>query len=93
MSFKRFSSGHLSYIHDISYDWYGRRLATCSSDQRIKIWDLDPNTNEFKLSGEIRVNIDILYIEILNNTITFALILTCCIISSLTYRYMVIISC
>ncbi|XP_049848602.1 nucleoporin SEH1-B-like [Schistocerca gregaria] len=32
---------HESLIHDAAYDYYGRRLATCSSDQRIKIWDLN----------------------------------------------------
>jgi nucleoporin SEH1 len=29
---------HNDIVHDISFDWYGRRLATCSSDQKIKIW-------------------------------------------------------
>jgi hypothetical protein len=24
---------HKDLIHDVAYDWYGRRLATCSSDQ------------------------------------------------------------
>lgn len=35
-----FSAGHDDLIHHISYDYYGTRLATCSSDQRIKVWDL-----------------------------------------------------
>ena len=26
-------------IHDISYDYYGKRVATCSSDQMIRIFD------------------------------------------------------
>jgi hypothetical protein len=26
---------HKDLIHDVAYDWYGRRLATCSSDQAI----------------------------------------------------------
>jgi len=34
-----FALGHDDYVHDISYDFYGKRLATCSSDQKIKIWD------------------------------------------------------
>ena len=29
-----------NFIHDISFDYYGRRFATCSTDARIKIWDL-----------------------------------------------------
>jgi len=27
------------FIHDLAFDWYGKRLATCSSDQKIKVWD------------------------------------------------------
>lgn len=26
-------------MHDVAYDWYGTRLATCASDQRIKVWE------------------------------------------------------
>jgi len=39
-----FQTKHEDFIHDISYDFYGKRMATCSSDQKIKIWDQD-NTN------------------------------------------------
>eukprot|EP00667_Euglena_gracilis_P015295 EG_transcript_15911 len=35
------SSQHEEYVHDLAYDFYGKRLATCSSDKRIKIWDKD----------------------------------------------------
>ncbi|XP_035225824.1 nucleoporin SEH1-like, partial [Stegodyphus dumicola] len=31
---------HKDLIHDVAYDFYGERLATCSSDQTVKIWDL-----------------------------------------------------
>lgn len=31
---------HDDYLHDVAYDYYGRRLATCGSDQRIKIWSV-----------------------------------------------------
>jgi len=37
--FHRFETQHDDLIHDLSYDFYGKRLATCSSDQRIKVWD------------------------------------------------------
>jgi len=37
--FHRFEMQHDDLIHDISYDYYGKRMATCSSDQRIKVWD------------------------------------------------------
>ncbi|KAG5670547.1 hypothetical protein PVAND_000801 [Polypedilum vanderplanki] len=30
---------HRDVIHDCSYDYYGQRMATCSSDQTIKIWE------------------------------------------------------
>jgi WD40 repeat protein len=39
MSFSRFSTDHNAFIHDLAYDYYGRRLATCSSDKKIKVWD------------------------------------------------------
>ncbi|KAI9478154.1 MAG: WD40-repeat-containing domain protein [Benjaminiella poitrasii] len=35
----KFDTGHEDLIHDISYDFYGKRLVTCSSDQRLKVWD------------------------------------------------------
>ena len=34
-----FPSDHADFIHDLAYDYYGRRLASCSSDQKIKIFD------------------------------------------------------
>ena len=30
---------HEDYVHDIAFDFYGRRLATASADKKIKIWD------------------------------------------------------
>ncbi|KAK4474827.1 hypothetical protein MN116_001943 [Schistosoma mekongi] len=36
-------ANHADLIHDVAYDFYGRRMATCSSDQMIKIWDLKDN--------------------------------------------------
>ncbi|KAL3313691.1 Nucleoporin SEH1 [Cichlidogyrus casuarinus] len=41
---------HADLIHDISYDYYGKRMATCSSDQ---IWDLQPN-DVWKCSSQWR---------------------------------------
>ena len=37
---KKLATGHLDVIHDVCYDYHGKRLATCSSDRRIKIFDL-----------------------------------------------------
>lgn len=28
---------HKDVIHDVSYDYYGKRMATCSSDQTVKV--------------------------------------------------------
>ncbi|XP_026743730.1 nucleoporin SEH1 [Trichoplusia ni] len=34
---------HKDLIHDVAYDFYGERMATCSSDQYVKVWDSDGN--------------------------------------------------
>ncbi|CCH46179.1 putative WD repeat-containing protein [Wickerhamomyces ciferrii] len=47
---KPFSTQHEELIHDVSYDFYGKQIATCSSDQHIKIFDLDSNSNEWVLN-------------------------------------------
>jgi nucleoporin SEH1 len=36
--FLPFKSGHNDFVHDVAYDYYGKRLASCSSDRRIKVW-------------------------------------------------------
>lgn len=30
---------HEDYVHDMAFDQAGKRIATCSSDQRIRIWE------------------------------------------------------
>jgi len=50
-SFDRFNTQHQDVIQDVSYDFYGKRLATCSSDMTIKVWDLD-DTSEWKQTAE-----------------------------------------
>jgi len=35
-----FDSEHTDIIHDAQFDFYGRNLATCSSDGSIKLWDI-----------------------------------------------------
>lgn len=37
---KTIQADHKDLIHDVAYDFYGRRLASCSSDQTVKVWDL-----------------------------------------------------
>eukprot|EP01103_Thecamoeba_quadrilineata_P008814 TRINITY_DN18540_c0_g1_i1.p1 TRINITY_DN18540_c0_g1~~TRINITY_DN18540_c0_g1_i1.p1 ORF type:complete len:304 (-),score=61.00 TRINITY_DN18540_c0_g1_i1:24-935(-) len=41
-----FDTKHEDMIHDVQMNYYGRRMATCSSDRTIKIWDvaLDSST-------------------------------------------------
>lgn len=36
----QFESGHTDMVHDATFDYYGRRLATCSSDRVIKVFDV-----------------------------------------------------
>jgi nucleoporin SEH1 len=52
-SFKKLETEHEDLVHDVSYDHYGKRLATCSADQKIKVWDLNEN-GEWKLSSIIK---------------------------------------
>lgn len=33
-------TGHLDMVHDVQLDYYGKRLATCSSDRTVKVFDL-----------------------------------------------------
>lgn len=34
---KTIAADHKDLIHDVSYDFHGRRMATCSSDQSVKV--------------------------------------------------------
>eukprot|EP00742_Colponemidia_sp_Colp-10_P001638 GILJ01001757.1.p1 GENE.GILJ01001757.1~~GILJ01001757.1.p1 ORF type:complete len:340 (+),score=22.35 GILJ01001757.1:60-1022(+) len=42
-----FDSGHEAMIHDAQLDYYGKRLATCSSDRTIKIFEVAGETQTF----------------------------------------------
>ena len=33
--------GHLDYVLDVAFDYYGRRFATASSDRTVRVWDLN----------------------------------------------------
>ncbi|PPQ76198.1 hypothetical protein CVT26_009095 [Gymnopilus dilepis] len=39
------SNAHNDLVTDAAYDFYGLRLATCSLDQRIKVWQMDESNN------------------------------------------------
>lgn len=41
-------TGHRDIVHDTQFDYYGRFLATCSSDRTIKIWDVVSGQKELK---------------------------------------------
>lgn len=50
MNMKPFITGHEDLIHDIKYDFYGRHIATASSDQYLKVFDLDASTSSWVLN-------------------------------------------
>uniref|UniRef100_A0A6A7FQG6 Nucleoporin SEH1-like n=1 Tax=Hirondellea gigas TaxID=1518452 RepID=A0A6A7FQG6_9CRUS len=50
---KSLDTDHKDVIHDIAFDYYGRRMATCSSDQVVKIWNLNDEGN-WVLNGTLK---------------------------------------
>ena len=50
-------ASHEDSIHDVAYDYYGRRMASCSSDHKIKVWDKDPGSGEWKCSAEWKAHL------------------------------------
>ena len=34
---QKIDSEHKDLIHDVSFDFFGKRMATCSSDQSVKV--------------------------------------------------------
>ena len=52
---QRMSSFHSDFVHDIQFDFYGRRIATCSGDRSVKVWNLEPN-GKFSSDSEIQVS-------------------------------------
>src|SRR4051812_6946571 len=53
-SFTSVFCDHSDFIHDIAFDWYGQRLATCSSDQKIKVFD--QVKGKWSLTAEIKAH-------------------------------------
>jgi nucleoporin SEH1 len=47
MEFTQLSPAHSDVVHDIVFDFYGRRFATCAADKRIKVWDLVNETGQW----------------------------------------------
>jgi len=38
---RRVETDHKDLISDVAFNLYGSRVATCSSDQTVRIWELD----------------------------------------------------
>ncbi|KAJ2079755.1 epoxide hydrolase, soluble (sEH) [Coemansia sp. RSA 988] len=47
---------HDDFIHDLVYNFYGTRLATCGSDRCIKIWDWNKQTGMWILNESIQAH-------------------------------------
>lgn len=45
-----FDSGHTDAVHDAQLDYYGRRLATCSSDASVKVFDVSSGERHVHLA-------------------------------------------
>lgn len=41
---RRFDANDFDGQHDAALDYYGRRLATCSSDRTIKVFEIEGET-------------------------------------------------
>jgi WD40 repeat protein len=50
--FKSFVGDHEDFVHDVCFDFYGQRLATCSSDHKIKVWS-QTGEGEWVLDSEV----------------------------------------
>ncbi|KNC54993.1 uncharacterized protein AMSG_10240 [Thecamonas trahens ATCC 50062] len=48
--FTQIPTGHSDVIHDTAFDFHGKRLATCSSDQVVEVWDQSEG-GEWSLTG------------------------------------------
>lgn len=54
---KHVNTDHKDLIHDVAFDFYGRRMATCSSDQNVKV---------FFLGSEIEIYLNLIYLYMKN---------------------------
>lgn len=43
---------HEDMIHDVQFDYFGKKMATCSSDKTIKIFDV--STQKPRLLSELK---------------------------------------
>ena len=52
---KSLNAEHKDLIHDVAFDFYGRRMATCSSDQSVKVGESKCHENIY-ISWSATVN-------------------------------------
>lgn len=50
------NADHKDLIHDVAYDFYGERMATCSSDQFVKVIILIINVEKLHLMADSIIN-------------------------------------
>jgi WD40 repeat protein len=50
-------NAHGDLVTDTAYDFYGVRLATCSLDHRIKIWQLDESDGTWTTVADWKVRV------------------------------------
>lgn len=51
---KQIRTDHKDLIQDIAFDFYGKRVATASLDQSVKIWNIN-ESNEWVFKEELKV--------------------------------------
>lgn len=52
---KQITTDHKDLIQDIAFDFHGKRVATASLDQSVKIWNIDDN-NKWIFKEELKIN-------------------------------------
>jgi nucleoporin SEH1 len=56
MNFIEASQHHDDLIHDIAFDYYGKRFATCGSDKHIKVWALNEEKESWHVTDISRAH-------------------------------------
>ena len=51
---KQIPTDHKDLIQDIAFDFYGKRVATASLDQSVRIWNINEK-NEWTCKEELKV--------------------------------------
>lgn len=61
MNFVELGPPHEDGVNDLSFDYYGKRLASCSADKHIKIWDFDDEARKWRCVDIPRAHNDCVY--------------------------------